>query len=72
MLVYTKRGSVSQLYYACYIHINFPLESLYQLKKQHQNSLRSFKDLSIQTEKGILFYNMLRLEDNVFILDTSS
>uniref|UniRef100_A0A2H1WDP7 SFRICE_012655 n=1 Tax=Spodoptera frugiperda TaxID=7108 RepID=A0A2H1WDP7_SPOFR len=34
------------IYYACIIHINLPLESLYLLNKPHQNPLRSFKDLS--------------------------
>uniref|UniRef100_A0A2H1W6A2 SFRICE_014481 n=1 Tax=Spodoptera frugiperda TaxID=7108 RepID=A0A2H1W6A2_SPOFR len=31
------------IYYACIIHKNLPLESLYLLKKPHQNPLRSFK-----------------------------
>ena len=34
------------------IHINLPLESLYLLKKPHQNPLRSFKDLSIHRDIG--------------------
>ena len=43
------------------IHKNLPLESLY-CKKSHQNPLRNFKDLSIQTNKQTkivtLFYTM--------------
>lgn len=31
-------------------HINLPLESLYLLKKPHQNPLRSFKDLSVHRD----------------------
>uniref|UniRef100_A0A2H1VK26 SFRICE_025425 n=1 Tax=Spodoptera frugiperda TaxID=7108 RepID=A0A2H1VK26_SPOFR len=50
------------IYYACIVHINLPLESLYLLKKPHQNPLRSFKDVSVQrdigTEKATLFYTM--------------
>uniref|UniRef100_A0A2H1VNG2 SFRICE_016470 n=1 Tax=Spodoptera frugiperda TaxID=7108 RepID=A0A2H1VNG2_SPOFR len=40
------------IYYACIIHINLPLESLYLLKKSQENLLRSFKDLSIQRDIG--------------------
>uniref|UniRef100_A0A2H1VUX1 SFRICE_018193 n=1 Tax=Spodoptera frugiperda TaxID=7108 RepID=A0A2H1VUX1_SPOFR len=43
---------VMVIYYACIIHKNLPLESLYLLKKPHQNPLRSFKDSSIQRDLG--------------------
>jgi hypothetical protein len=54
--------SVSKLYYACHRHINLPLESLYLLKKPHQNPSGSYKDLSIhmaRQREATLFYTML-------------
>jgi hypothetical protein len=45
-----------------YIPINLPLESLYHLKKLHQNPLGSFNDLSIHKDrqrKATLFYTMV-------------
>jgi hypothetical protein len=54
--------SVSRLYYACYIHINLSLESLYLWKKPHQNPLGTFKDLSVHRDRqreATLFYIML-------------
>jgi hypothetical protein len=53
--------SVSLVYYACYIHINLSLESLYQLKKSHQNPLLNFKDLNMHRDRqreATLFYTM--------------
>lgn len=47
----SKIISISLLYYAFYIHINRPLESLYLLKEPHQNSLGSCKDLSIHMDR---------------------
>lgn len=41
------------------IHINLPLQSLYLLKKPHQNPLRSFKDLSKHRDREsdfVLYY----------------
>jgi hypothetical protein len=54
-------SSVSLLYYACYIHINLLLDSLYLLKNQQENPLGSFKDLSINKDRqqsATLFYTI--------------
>jgi len=48
------------------MNINLPLESLYQLKKLHQNPLLSFP--SIQTDSGILFYPMLGKDYNILAI----
>jgi hypothetical protein len=59
--------SVSLLYYVCYIHINLSLESLYLLKKPHQNQLRSFKNLSRYSDRrreATLFCTMLWYFEN--------
>ena len=36
-----------------FIHLNLPLESLYLLKKPHQNPWHSFKDLNIHKDRPI-------------------
>jgi hypothetical protein len=51
------------LYYTQYIHINFPVESLYLLKNSHHNPLGSFKDVGVhkdrQPEATFLYYVMI-------------
>jgi hypothetical protein len=51
----------------CYMNINFPIKSLYPLKKPHQSALGTFKDLSIYRGRQaagsdfVLYYVMMMM-----------